>query len=1093
MKRGAIKFTFVGILLFLLIYSIFFIPNAKSNPDTGITNCTNLTTAGEIYTLSNNIHNDQIASICLNIIAPNVTLDCQGYYISLMQNYSGIYSNSSNTTIKNCNITVGSNTGSADSYGIYLSRSNYSLLFNNSATGGNGYGIYISRSNNVNLTSNTGTSTSGNGIYFYYSNNNSMVNNTAISDSSYAIDLFNSQNNNLTSNIGMSNKYGGFYIEYSTNNSLISNIAISNLSSGINIFISPNCTLKNNNASSSYGFSISGFKISDFPRNVDVANNLIADSSKFYYNHSISNYVFDLTSVPDAGEIFCVNCNNVTIKDLNLSHYNLRGVSFSFTNNSRVQNITSNLNSVGIFLELSFNNTLANNTLNSDSFGISLLNSNNTLIVNNTAISNSGDAIRLFSSCNRNNLTLNTGTSNSSVGIAVRASSTRNNLTLNTGTSNASYGILLSSSSNNILNSNIGVSNSDDGINIDNGDTSNTILINNTGASNLSEGIFIYISPNNTLTSNRGISNSSYGISLLVSSNNTLRSNNVTGSAKGFNVFSWRPTDYLYNDIDTSNIIDGSYKFYYNISVSNYVFDLTSASDAGAVYCAYCTNITIKDLNLSHNNSVGVFLHYTNNSLVQNITSTANEFGIYFFHITNSSITNCTSSNGDSGLYLSESNFTTITNLKAKNNELYGIFIDGGAFYNIIKNSFIQLTNGSAFSLNNSARSPRNNTFYNNYFNNSVQYSNISASSINYFNTTLTLGANIIGGNYLAGNYWAAPNGSGYSQTCTDRGDGICDTAYNFDNVNYDYLPLLCHESWSCGVWGRCNDGKQTRTCTDANLCQTYVSKPVEIQNCQTQLIAIPSSSGGGSSVFAPIVEASPEKPIEVLINNSNMDLNTISLNVKKEISNSSITITKLNETNESKTGLPIGKLYQAFEIHLSEISSLEVVNATLSFRINKTWLSENNITFHSRGSNFWLIQNDIVGNIKLYRNPNGNKNWTSLSTRFLTGDNQFYYFSSYSPGFSTFAIFFNKYDCLPNSARCADNQVQLCLGNSTWLVTETCSDVCKSGKCESFFFKSNQFYIVLVTVIVGIIAITLIVLVSKIKRKKVYRPYSSL
>ena len=76
------------------------------------------------------------------------------------------------------------------------------------------------------------------------------------------------------------------------------------------------------------------------------------------------------------------------------------------------------------------------------------------------------------------------------------------------------------------------------------------------------------------------------------------------------------------------------------------------------------------------------------------------------------------------------------------------------------------------------------------------------------------------------------------------------------------------------------------------------------------------------------------------------MDLNSVKINVRKIISNSSIIITKLPGTILiCLKGLPIGKLYQIFEIDPG-ISNSDIFNATLNFRINKTWLTENNITF---------------------------------------------------------------------------------------------------------------------------------------------------
>ena len=106
------------------------------------------------------------------------------------------------------------------------------------------------------------------------------------------------------------------------------------------------------------------------------------------------------------------------------------------------------------------------------------------------------------------------------------------------------------------------------------------------------------------------------------------------------------------------------------------------------------------------------------------------------------------------------------------------------------------------------------------------------------------------------------------------------------------------------------------------------------------------------------------------------------------------------------------------------------------------------------------------------------------LATNYSGEDDKYYYFQAYSPGFSTFAIFLNKYDCLPNSARCSNDEVQLCLGNSTWLVTEHCSDTCDSGKCTVSFYKSDQFKFLSVVILVAILTIGIILFIYK-KRKK--------
>ena len=242
-NRGKIiSVSFFGILVLFGILLIFSMPEGKSNPDTGVTNCTALTTAGETYNLTNDILNNQITDNCINISASNIILNCQGHYIFSIQNYSGVYSNSTNTTIKNCNITMGSG-GNANAKGIYLKgvSSGNSTLFNNSIFGDSSAGIYLYSSSNNNLTSNIGISNSGDGFYLYYnSNNNLLTSNTGINNYlGYGFDLYLSNNNTFTSNIGLSNSSYAINSDTSSNNTFISNNLLANYSTVISFYSSP--------------------------------------------------------------------------------------------------------------------------------------------------------------------------------------------------------------------------------------------------------------------------------------------------------------------------------------------------------------------------------------------------------------------------------------------------------------------------------------------------------------------------------------------------------------------------------------------------------------------------------------------------------------------------------------------------------------------------------------------------------------------------------------------------------------------------------------------------------------------------------------
>lgn len=96
----------------------------------------------------------------------------------------------------------------------------------------------------------------------------------------------------------------------------------------------------------------------------------------------------------------------------------------------------------------------------------------------------------------------------------------------------------------------------------------------------------------------------------------------------------------------------------------------------------------------------------------------------------------------------------------------------------------------------------KDNIIYDNYFNNIIDLDDYSCiflpSCANIWNTTKISGANIIEGSFIGGNYWTRPDGIGFSQTCTDRGDGFCNSDYVLDSNNIDYLPLT-NSSLICG------------------------------------------------------------------------------------------------------------------------------------------------------------------------------------------------------------------------------------------------------------------------------------------------------
>ena len=645
---------------------------------------------------------------------------------------------------------------------------------------------------------------------------------------------------------------------------------------------------------------------------------------------------------------------------------------------------------------------------------------------------------------------------------------------------------------------------------------------------------------NNTINNVTVLFSGSTGISLLSTGNNITYCN-FSGNSVNFDASS--AFAYQNNTIDTSNIVDYSYRVYYNYSISNYLFNLTNP---GIIVCFSCNNVTYKNANLSHYNYPGLFFYNTSNSSAQNITVNNNYYGIELSTGSNNILTNIAANNNSLGVFFASGNNDTLANAVLSLNynagfnagsesgdtiynitsisNLWGIYLTsstlfnlsniftsnnsegfyfGGSNNNTITNSFIQTNNLSGIYF--SSTPGQYNLFYNNYFNNSVQYLNDS-SVINYFNTTETPGTNIVGGVYIGGNYWAAPNGTGFSQTCTSSTNGICDTPYRLTLTTLDYFPLTCIENWSCGNWGACSPfGSQTRSCTDANFCQTYKYKPSTSQGCT------PSSQGGynnyttnvttsgtTTTASASIPSITSGTPFNLNINTGAIGISQLTILTNQSISNANISIAPANRPTRADLEISTnGSIYQAFNISTIGLNDSNIENVSIRFQINISWFTSNNVD---------------PANTVLYRNTNAtptSTNWTALPTFLLSQDANYYYFVAVSPGFSDYTIFSASLTCDNGNMRCFLNDSQVCT-NQVWVLSQSCQLGCSDSVCVTTsqeaarflqtaftnigLFASNNlgiggaiFYFVMIIVTSGIVVayITLISVIRKRRQKR--------
>ncbi len=178
---------------------------------------------------------------------------------------------------------------------------------------------------------------------------------------------------------------------------------------------------------------------------------------------------------------------------------------------------------------------------------------------------------------------------------------------------------------------------------------------NNAVLNGLGSNTGIYLNnKNNNIVKNCTVSNYNYGIYLIGSKNNVFKGNNLTGNTEHNLVVFGE----FYNDIDSSNVVDGK-PVYYLVSEH----DKIVPSDAGYIALVNCSNITVSNISLTKQ-YYGILLYKTVNSTIENVDVVTNEYGIYVYY----------------------SDFNNFVNNDAYLNDQWGVYLDTSDYNNLIDN-----------------------------------------------------------------------------------------------------------------------------------------------------------------------------------------------------------------------------------------------------------------------------------------------------------------------------------------------------------------------------------------------------------------------
>jgi len=288
-------------------------------------------------------------------------------------------------------------------------------------------------------------------------------------------------------------------------------------------------------------------------------------------------------------------------------------------------------------------------------------------------------------------------------------------------------------------------------------------------------------------------------------------------------------------------------------------------------------------------------------------------------------------------------------------------------------------------------------TIFSNFTGANASLVNVSGGVLNsVYNLTNT--ANLATGKYLifaniseTENYTTATNNS-LILTVETIGDGSSCTA-SIECTNGYCVHSICRSSSTyCGD-SYCDSGESCSSCSaDCGTCP-YVPPP---GMPSPTLVTTP----GKAVIYIPSIAAAAKANVTIQ-KTEGIDFMEISITVENKVNSVYLTITKLDAKPTETPALV--NVYRYVRVVEENIQDEDISEAKIKFKVNKTWISDNN------------IDEDTVA-LQRYTTS-----WNKLTTTKLSEDTEFVYYEAETLGFSYFAIT-GEEEVVPVGPVCGNN-----------------------------------------------------------------------